>query len=316
MLEFAFDHGALPATLMYRGYKKSTCTSINHVVCHGIPGDKPLKEGDIVNIDVTLILDGWHGDSSRMYAVGEIPRRAERLIEVTYDAMMRGIAVIKPGATTGDIGAAIQTFVEAQHMSVVRDFCGHGLGRLFHDEPNIVHVGRPGEGIVLRPGMFFTVEPMINLGRPHVKVLSDGWTAVTRDRSLSAQFEHTIGVTANRLSRSSPPRPRASTSRHTGPERAASHLHAERLQSTAPTARILARDGSVSSCHARRAMSASKRSERRPRRRPRRIISGIANGCASASSTPGPTPSPNTSCWSSCCSAPSRGATSNRSPRR
>ena len=196
VLDFAFDHGALPATLMYRGYKKSTCTSINHVVCHGIPGDKPLKEGDVLNIDVTLILNGWHGDSSRMYAVGDIPRRAERLIEVTYDAMMRGIAVIRPGATTGDIGNAIQTFVEAQHMSVVRDFCGHGLGKLFHDEPNIVHVGRSGEGIVLRPGMFFTVEPMINLGRPHVKVLSDGWTAVTRDRSLSAQFEHTIGVTA------------------------------------------------------------------------------------------------------------------------
>jgi methionyl aminopeptidase len=193
--EFAADHGALPATLMYRGYRKSTCTSINHVVCHGVPGEKPLKEGDIVNIDVTLILNGWHGDSSRMYPIGEIPRRAERLIEVTYDAMMRGIAVIKPGATTGDIGAAIQSFVEAQHMSVVRDFCGHGLGKLFHDEPNIVHVGRPGEGIVLRPGMFFTVEPMINLGRPHVKVLSDGWTAVTRDRSLSAQFEHTVGVT-------------------------------------------------------------------------------------------------------------------------
>jgi methionyl aminopeptidase len=193
--EFAQDHKAMPATLMYRGYRRSTCTSINHVVCHGIPNDKPLKEGDIVNIDVTLILNGWHGDSSRMYPVGEIPRRAERLIEVTYDAMMRGINVIKPGATTGDIGAAIQTFVEAQHMSVVRDFCGHGLGRLFHDEPNIVHVGRPSEGIVLRPGMFFTVEPMINLGRPHVKVLSDGWTAVTRDRSLSAQFEHTVGVT-------------------------------------------------------------------------------------------------------------------------
>ena len=156
---------------MYRGYRKSTCTSVNHVVCHGIPSEKPLREGDIVNVDVTLILDGWHGNSSRMYAVGEIPRRAERLIEVTYEAMMRGIAVIKPGATTGDIGHAIQTYVEAQHMSVVRDFCGHGLGRLFHDEPNIVHVGRPGEGIVLKPGMFFTVEPMINLGRPHVKVL-------------------------------------------------------------------------------------------------------------------------------------------------
>jgi len=193
--EFAGDHRALPATLMYRGYRKSTCTSINHVVCHGIPSDKPMKEGDIVNIDVTLILNGWHGDSSRMYPVGEIPRRAERLIEVTYDAMMRGIAVIKPGATTGDIGAAIQNFVEAQHMSVVRDFCGHGLGKLFHDEPNIVHVGRPGEGIVLKPGMLFTVEPMINLGRPHVKVLADGWTAVTRDRSLSAQFEHAVGVT-------------------------------------------------------------------------------------------------------------------------
>jgi methionyl aminopeptidase len=195
--EFARDHNALPATLMYRGYRKSTCTSINHVVCHGIPNEKPLKEGDIVNIDVTLILDGWHGDSSRMYAVGEIPRRAERLIDVTYEAMMRGIAAVRPGGTTGDIGAAIQTFVEPQQMSVVRDFCGHGLGRLFHDEPNIVHVGRPAEGLVLKPGMFFTIEPMINLGRPHVKVLSDGWTAVTRDRTLSAQFEHTVGVTAD-----------------------------------------------------------------------------------------------------------------------
>jgi methionyl aminopeptidase len=193
--DYAMDHGALPATLMYRGYKKATCTSLNHVVCHGIPGEKPLKDGDIINIDVTLILDGWHGDSSRMFAIGDIPRRAERLIDVTYEAMMRGIATIRPGSTTGDIGAAIQSFVEAQNMSVVRDFCGHGLGRLFHDEPNIVHVGRLGEGIILKPGMFFTVEPMINLGRPHVKVLSDGWTAVTRDRSLSAQFEHTVGVT-------------------------------------------------------------------------------------------------------------------------
>ena len=193
--DFAMDHGALPATLMYRGYRKSVCTSINHVVCHGIPNEKPLREGDIVNIDVTVILDGWHGDSSRMYLVGEVPRRAERLVEVTYEAMMRGISAIRPGATTGDIGAAIQAVVEPNHMSVVRDFCGHGLGRLFHDEPNIVHVGSPGEGVVLRPGMFFTVEPMINLGRPHVKVLSDGWTAVTRDRSLSAQFEHSVGVT-------------------------------------------------------------------------------------------------------------------------
>ena len=195
VFEFAMDRGAMPATLMYRGYTKSTCTSINHVVCHGIPNEKPLKAGDIVNIDVTFILDGWHGDSSRMFPVGEIPRRAERLISVTYEAMMRGIDAVRPGATTGDIGAAIQSYVEPQHMSVVRDFCGHGLGQLFHDEPNIVHVGRVGEGIELKPGMFFTVEPMINLGRPHVKVLSDGWTAVTRDRSLSAQFEHTVGVT-------------------------------------------------------------------------------------------------------------------------
>ena len=195
VFDFAMAHGAIPAPLNYRGFPKSICTSLNHVVCHGIPGDKPLKDGDIVNVDVTLILDGWHGDSSRMYKVGNVKRAAERLIEVTHEAMMRGINAIRPGASTGDIGHAIQSYVEAQHMSVVRDFCGHGLGRLFHDEPNIVHVGRPGEGIVLRPGMFFTVEPMINLGRPHVKVLSDGWTAVTRDRSLSAQFEHTVAVT-------------------------------------------------------------------------------------------------------------------------
>src|SRR5678815_3506395 len=197
VFEFAMDHGAIPAPLNYRGFPKSICTSLNHVVCHGIPNAKPLKEGDIINIDVTLILDGWHGDSSRMYPVGNIPRKAERLIEVTYEAMMRGIAAVKPGRTTGDIGAAILSFVEPQHMSVVRDFCGHGLGRLFHDEPNIVHIGRPGEGIVLKPGMLFTIEPMINLGRAHVKVLSDGWTAVTRDRSLSAQFEHTVGVTSD-----------------------------------------------------------------------------------------------------------------------
>src|ERR1700677_1793670 len=152
--EFGMDHGAAPATLMYRGYRKSTCPSVNHVVCHGIPSDKPFREGDIVNVDVTLILGGWHGDSSRMYAIGEIPRRAERLIEVTYEAMMRGIAVIKPGATTGDIGHAIQTYVEAQHMSVVRDFCGHGLGRLFHDEPTIRHVGAPDHGVEV-----FTLSP-------------------------------------------------------------------------------------------------------------------------------------------------------------
>jgi methionyl aminopeptidase len=193
--DFALDHGALPATLGYKGYMKSTCTSINHVVCHGIPGDKPLKDGDIVNIDVTLILDGWHGDSSRMYPIGEVKRAAERLMEVTWHAMMLGIAEVKPGNTTGDIGHAIQSFAEAERCSVVRDFCGHGVGRLFHDVPNILHYGSRGEGVPLKPGMIFTIEPMINLGRPQVKILSDGWTAVTRDRSLSAQFEHTVGVT-------------------------------------------------------------------------------------------------------------------------
>ncbi|MEM6665396.1 MAG: type I methionyl aminopeptidase [Pseudomonadota bacterium] len=196
IFEFAMDRGACPATLCYRGYTHSTCTSINHVVCHGIPNDKPLKDGDILNIDVTLIVDGWHGDTSRMYTVGAVPRRAERLIDVTHEAMMEGIRAIKPGRTVGHIGAAIQTYAEAERTSVVRDFCGHGLGRLFHDVPNILHYGRAGEGAVLEPGMLFTVEPMINLGRPHVKILSDGWTAVTRDRSLSAQFEHTVGVTA------------------------------------------------------------------------------------------------------------------------
>ncbi|MDB5509220.1 MAG: map [Hyphomicrobiales bacterium] len=195
IFDFAMDHGAYPAPLGYRGYRKSICTSINHVVCHGIPDHKPLRDGDVVNIDVTLIVDGWHGDSSRMYLVGDVPRRAARLVEVTYESLMRGIAVVRPGATTGDIGAAIQEFAEAERCSVVREFCGHGLGRLFHDEPNILHYGRRGEGVVLKPGMFFTIEPMINLGRPHVKVLSDGWTAVTRDRSLTAQFEHTVGVT-------------------------------------------------------------------------------------------------------------------------
>jgi methionyl aminopeptidase len=193
--EFARDHNAYPAPLNYRGYRKSICTSINHVVCHGIPDDKPLRDGDILNIDVTLIVDGWHGDASRMYVAGEAPRRASRLIEVTYECLRRGIAAVKPGATTGDIGYAIQTYAESERCSVVRDFCGHGLGRLFHDEPNILHVGKRGEGAPLRPGMFFTIEPMINLGGFAVKVLADGWTAVTRDRSLSAQFEHAVGVT-------------------------------------------------------------------------------------------------------------------------
>lgn len=193
--QFGIKHNAVPATLNYRGYTKSCCTSINHVVCHGIPNAKPLREGDIVNIDVTYVLDGWHGDSSRMYPVGEIKRAAERLIEVTYNSLMLGIEAIKPGATTGNIGEAIQKYAEAQRCSVVRDFCGHGVGRLFHDAPNILHYGRNGEGFELRPGMIFTIEPMINLGRPSVKILSDGWTAVTRDRSLSAQFEHSVGVT-------------------------------------------------------------------------------------------------------------------------
>ena len=194
--EYVCDHGALPACLGYRGYRHTLCTSINHVVCHGIPSDKPLREGDIVNIDVTVIKDGWHGDTSRMYGVGEVKRKAMRLIDVTYEAMMRGIAVVRPGATTGDIGHVIQSYAEGEeHCAVVRDFCGHGLGKVFHALPNIVHYGKPGYGIGLKPGMFLTIEPMINLGNYGVKVLNDGWTAVTRDRSLSAQFEHTVAVT-------------------------------------------------------------------------------------------------------------------------
>lgn len=195
IFHFAMDHRAIPAPLNYRGYPKSICTSINHVVCHGIPNSKPLRDGDILNIDVTLILDGWHGDSSRMYAAGEIPRRSERLIEVTHEALKRGVAAVRPGHTTGHIGEAIQRYAESERCSVVRDFCGHGLGDVFHDRPNILHYGRAGEGAELKPGMLFTIEPMINLGKPGVKILPDGWTAVTRDRSLSAQFEHTVGVT-------------------------------------------------------------------------------------------------------------------------
>ena len=197
VLEFGMDHGALPATLNYRGYTKSSCISLNHVVCHGIPNDKPLREGDIANIDITYILDGWHGDSSRMYPVGQIKRSAERLLEVTYECLLRGIAAVRPGVRTGAIGEAIQKFAESERCSVVRDFCGHGLGRLFHDAPNILHYGSANEGPELKEGMIFTIEPMINLGRPHGKVLSDGWSAVTRDRSLSAQYEHAVGVTAD-----------------------------------------------------------------------------------------------------------------------
>jgi len=192
--ELTLDGGAVPATLGYRGYRHSCCVSINHVVCHGIPSEKALKDGDIVNIDVTPLLDGWHGDSSRMYLVGDVSLKARRLVDVTYECLMLGIAEAKPGARLGDIGAAIQRHAESNRYGVVREFCGHGVGRLFHDAPEVIHAARAGTGPELRPGMFFTIEPMINLGKPPVKLLEDGWTAVTRDRSLSAQFEHTIGI--------------------------------------------------------------------------------------------------------------------------
>lgn len=188
--------GAISATIGYKGYQHASCISINHVVCHGIPSDKRLKDGDILNIDVTVIVDGWYGDTSRMYVAGKPSRKAERLLDVTHELLMRAIDVVKPGNTFGDIGHAIQSFVEAERMSVVRDFCGHGLGRVFHAPPNVLHYGRAGTGPVLEEGMFFTIEPMVNLGRPETKVLADDWTAVTRDKSLSAQFEHSIGVTA------------------------------------------------------------------------------------------------------------------------
>jgi len=188
--------GATSATIGYKGYQHASCISINHVVCHGIPGEKKLKDGDIVNIDVTVIVDGWFGDTSRMYVAGKLSRKTERLIQVTHDALFKGIDQVKPGNTFGDIGHAIQSFVEAQRMSVVRDFCGHGLGQVFHAPPNVLHYGRAGTGPVLEEGMFFTIEPMVNLGRPETKVLADDWTAVTRDKSLSAQFEHSVGVTA------------------------------------------------------------------------------------------------------------------------
>lgn len=193
--EMVDDAGATSATIGYKGYQHASCISMNHVVCHGIPGDKKLKDGDILNVDVTVIVDGWYGDTSRMYVAGKLSRKAERLIDVTHDALFKGIEAVKPGNTFGDIGYAIQTYVEAQRMSVVRDFCGHGLGRVFHAPPNVLHYGRRGTGAVLEPGMFFTIEPMVNLGRPETKVLADEWTAVTRDKSLSAQFEHSVGVT-------------------------------------------------------------------------------------------------------------------------
>jgi len=195
--EWVNEAGAKSATIGYKGYKHASCISVNHVVCHGIPGDKKLKDGDILNIDVTVIVDGWYGDTSRMYVAGKLARKSERLIEITHDALMKGIEAVKPGNTFGDIGHAIQSFVEAHRMSVVRDFCGHGLGRVFHAPPNVLHYGRPGTGPELEEGMFFTIEPMVNLGRPETKVLADDWTAVTRDKSLSAQFEHSVGVTAD-----------------------------------------------------------------------------------------------------------------------
>ena len=187
--------GAVPATLGYRGYGFSSCISPNHVICHGMPGEKTLKDGDIVNVDVTPLLDGWHGDTSRMYLVGDVPLKAKRLVDVTYECLMLGIEQAKPGNRLGDIGAAIEAHARQHRYGVVREFCGHGVGRLFHDAPEVIHAARAGTGPLLKPGMFFTIEPMINAGRPNAKMLNDGWTAVTRDKSLSAQFEHSIGIT-------------------------------------------------------------------------------------------------------------------------
>jgi methionyl aminopeptidase len=196
--DFIIANGGLPAPLNYKGFPKSICTSVNHVICHGIPNDRPLKNGDIINIDVTVIVDGWHGDTSRMYYVGDVSIKSKKLIQVTYDAMMLGISIVKPGIYTGDIGNIIQTYVEKHNYSVVRDYTGHGIGRIFHMEPSILHYGKKNTGIMLQEGMFFTVEPMVNAGK-HETLLSkiDGWTVTTRDKSLSAQFEHTIGVTKN-----------------------------------------------------------------------------------------------------------------------
>lgn len=194
--DFITKNGAIPAPLNYKGFPKSICTSINHVICHGIPEDRKLREGDIINIDVTVILDGWHGDTSRMYLVGQkIPIKAKKLVDITYECLMTGIEVVRPGATLGDVGYAIQRIAENARFSVVRDFCGHGLGQEFHTPPSVMHVGNPGTGVVLEPGMFFTIEPMINAGDWKMKILQDNWTAVTRDRSLSAQFEHSLAVT-------------------------------------------------------------------------------------------------------------------------
>lgn len=193
--DYIIKNKAIPAPLNYKGFPKSICTSINHVVCHGIPGTKRLMEGDIVNIDVTVILDGWYGDTSRMFGAGKVPVKAQRLMDVTHESMMAGIRAVRPGATLGDVGFACQQVAEAAHFSVVRDFCGHGIGKTFHAAPSVLHYGQPGTGPRLVPGMFFTIEPMVNAGTWQTKVLTDGWTAVTRDKSLSAQYEHTVGVT-------------------------------------------------------------------------------------------------------------------------
>jgi methionyl aminopeptidase len=193
--EMMLDAGAVPATLGYHGYQFSCCTSLNNVICHGMPGDRVLKDGDILNIDVTPLVEGWHGDTSRMFLIGDVPIKARRLVEVTYECLMLGIEQAKPGNTLGDVGHVIQSHAEKHRYGVVRDFCGHGLGRVFHDAPEVVHVGVPGTGPELRPGMIFTIEPMINAGKPGVRMMDDGWTAVTRDRTLSAQFEHSIGIT-------------------------------------------------------------------------------------------------------------------------
>jgi len=193
--DYTISHGGVPAPLNYRGFPKSVCTSVNHVVCHGIPSAKKLKDGDIVNVDVTTIVNGWHGDTSKTFYVGTPKVKARKVTEVSRRALEVGIAAVRPGATLGDIGHAIQSYVESERCSVVRDYCGHGIGREFHEEPQVMHFGRPGEGLELKPGMVFTIEPMVNLGKHHVKLLKDGWTVVTRDKSLSAQFEHTLAVT-------------------------------------------------------------------------------------------------------------------------
>ena len=195
--EFIRDHGGYSAPLYYRGFEKSLCTSLNHVICHGIPGERILEEGDIVNVDVTAIVDGYYGDTSRMYSIGKISVKAQNLIDATYESLMKSIKILKPGVKLGDIGNEIQTYVEAKGFSVVRDFCGHGIGDKFHEPPNILHYGKKNTGAELKPGMTFTIEPMINSGKFEVKVLEDGWTAVSKDKSLSAQFEHTVGIKDN-----------------------------------------------------------------------------------------------------------------------